>query len=146
VTNDEAATNEDPRLTRERETIAAMIEDYCLSVHVSEEGARAAYDADEPCVDCAELLTYASQRIERCPYGGEKPACARCPIHCYQARRRAEVKTVMRFAGPRMMLRHPYLALRHWLDGRRPVPPRPRGSARAATTDTEGGAASPPWP
>lgn len=122
----------DPRLARERQTVAAMIEEYCFGVHAAEEGARAAYEAEEPCADCAELLAYASQRIERCPYGGEKPACAKCPIHCYQARRRTEVKAVMRYAGPRMMLRHPYLALRHWLDGLHKVPPRPSRAARAA--------------
>jgi hypothetical protein len=121
-----------PRLARERQTIATMIDAFCVGVHAAEEGARAAYDADEPCADCQELLAYASQRIERCPYGGEKPPCAKCPIHCYQARRRAEVKAVMRYAGPRMILRHPYLALRHWLDGFRKVPAHPPRAARAA--------------
>ncbi len=106
-----------------------MIDVYCVGVHAAEEGARAAYDADETCADCRALLAYASQRIERCPYGCEKPPCAKCPIHCYQARRRAEVKTVMRYAGPRMILRHPYLALRHWLDGHREMPARPPRAA-----------------
>ena len=137
MSNDRLPALRDPRLARERHTIAAMIEAYCFGVHAAEEGARAAYEAGEPCADCEELLAYASQRLERCPYGGEKPACAKCPIHCYQARRRAEVKAVMRYAGPRMMLRHPYLGLRHWLDGLRKVPPRPRRAARTAA----GGAA-----
>ena len=132
MTTRRLASLDDPRLAREQQTIAAMIEEYCLGVHVPEEGARAAYAATEPCPDCEELLAYASQRIERCPYGGEKPACAKCPIHCYQARRRAEIKVVMRYAGPRMMLRHPYLALRHWLDGRHEAPPRPPRPARTA--------------
>jgi hypothetical protein len=31
----------------------------------------------------------------------------------------------MRYAGPRMLLRHPVLALRHVADGKRPAPPKP---------------------
>jgi hypothetical protein len=32
------------------------------------------------------------------------------------------MKTVMRYAGPRMLWRHPILSLRHWLDGFREAP------------------------
>jgi hypothetical protein len=32
---------------------------------------------------------------------------------------RERVRTVMRYAGPRMLKRHPYLAVMHILDGRR---------------------------
>jgi hypothetical protein len=35
---------------------------------------------------------------------------------------REQVRVVMRRAGPRMLLRHPLLGIRHLLDGRRPVP------------------------
>jgi hypothetical protein len=58
-----------------------------------------------------------------------KPARAQCPIHCYHPRQRERVKAVMRHAGPRLAFRHTYLALRHWLDGFRKVPPRPRRPA-----------------
>jgi hypothetical protein len=35
----------------------------------------------------------------------------------------------MRYAGPRMLWRHPLLALAHLVvDGRRPAPPKPRGT------------------
>jgi len=44
---------------------------------------------------------------------------------------RARVRDVMRFAGPRMLTRHPYLALMHlWVDGRCPAPER---AARTTT-------------
>jgi hypothetical protein len=29
---------------------------------------------------------------------------------------REPIKAVMRYAGPRMMYRHPWLAVRHWFD------------------------------
>ena len=32
------------------------------------------------------------------------------------------MKQVMRYAGPRMLWRHPILAIRHLLDGQRPLP------------------------
>jgi hypothetical protein len=47
----------------------------------------------------------------------EKPVCVKCPVHCYQRFRREQVKAVMRYAGPRMLWRHPILSLRHWVDG-----------------------------
>jgi hypothetical protein len=35
---------------------------------------------------------------------------------------RDHIKLVMRYAGPRMLLRHPILTIRHLLDARRPAP------------------------
>ena len=61
------------------------------------------------------------ERVDRCPYRADKPTCARCPTHCYRAAERAQVRAVMRYAGPRMILRHPWLTVRHYADqiGRR---------------------------
>lgn len=95
------------RLARERETIAAMLAIYCR-------GRR--HGTDGLCAECRQLSDYALQRIEKCPYGEDKPVCARCPIHCYKPARREEVRKVMRYAGPRMLLYHPLLTLRHYRD------------------------------
>ncbi|MDI9444206.1 MAG: nitrous oxide-stimulated promoter family protein [Planctomycetota bacterium] len=38
---------------------------------------------------------------------------------------RQRVKEVMQYAGPRMLLRHPVLAVRHLLDNRRKPAPKP---------------------
>jgi hypothetical protein len=35
------------------------------------------------------------------------------------------MREVMRFAGPRMLARHPWLAIMHLIDDRRPPPPLP---------------------
>ena len=75
--------------------------------------------------ECAELLVYATRRLDRCVFGDDKPTCAKCTVHCYSADKREEVRAVMRFAGPRMIWRHPVLAVRHVLDGRRPAPSLP---------------------
>ena len=103
----------DQRLARELRTIAAMIGCYCEGHH----DARGAL-----CPECQGLLDYAALRLERCRFGAEKPVCAKCPVHCYQPARREQVRAVMRYAGPRMLWRHPVLSLRHWLDGFRKAP------------------------
>ena len=64
-------------------------------------------------------LEYALARLERCPFGGEKPKCSACPVHCYKPAQREQARLIMRYAGPRMLLRHPLLAIAHQLDGLR---------------------------
>lgn len=80
---------------------------------------------ERPCKACEALLAYATQRIAACPYGEDKPACSQCPIHCYRQAMRERIREVMRFAGPRMIYRHPLLALRHLIVKRRSVRPFP---------------------
>jgi len=84
----------------------------------------------ELCDDCSDLADYADRKLDRCPYGGEKPACANCPIHCYRPEPRERMREVMRFAGPRMLWRHPYLAIRHLLDERKKAPELPKKGDR----------------
>jgi hypothetical protein len=84
------------------------------------------------CEACTQLHTYAFRRLDQCPYGGDKPVCADCPIHCYRADRRQQIRAVMRYAGPRMLWRHPWIALRHLLDARRSVSTSPQKKRSAA--------------
>ncbi len=83
-----------------------------------------------PCPECQDLLQYATQRLSKCPFGEAKPACIHCPVHCYRATYRDRVRQVMRFAGPRMLLRHPILAIRHLMDERKPAPTRAKSNAK----------------
>ena len=99
-----------PRLDREARTIEAMIYLYCRDEH----GSMGAL-----CPDCREVLDYARQRLDKCPFGEGKTTCANCRIHCYKPAMRERVRVIMRYAGPRMLYRHPVLALRHLWDGRR---------------------------
>lgn len=121
-----------PRLARELKTIAAMLRIGCQDRH-----AELPHDEQGLCADCAGLLAYARKRLANCPYGVEKPTCVNCPIHCYGKRQREAVREVMRYAGPRMPTRHPWLAIAHLIDGRRPVPPRPNQGAIAASRAVE---------
>ena len=105
-----------PRMAREARTIAAMIGIYCRDQH----GTRG-----ELCPDCADLLSYAGLRLEKCPFQEHKTTCAKCPVHCYKPARREQIRAVMRHAGPQMLLRHPVLAFYHLvIDSRREKPER----------------------
>ena len=99
---------------REFEMIAAMLRMYCRAHHGRRQGAF--------CNDCKDLHDYARRRLERCVFGEAKPTCANCIVHCYKAAMRQRIRVVMRWAGPRMLWRHPILAVRHMLDGHLPAP------------------------
>lgn len=102
-----------PRLARELETIRAMVRIHCRDRHATPEGL---------CGECVTLMDYATRRVDRCVFGEDKPTCANCKVHCYNAEMRERIRTVMRYAGPRMLWRHPLLAIAHIVDGRRQAP------------------------
>jgi hypothetical protein len=106
-----------PHLARELATIDAMVHIWCRSHHGK---------AHELCGECADLMQYATRRLDRCVFGEEKPTCANCKVHCYNAAMRERIREVMRFAGPRMLWRHPLLALHHVVDKRREARQLPR--------------------
>ena len=108
-------TIDNRRLEREKRTITVMIAMHCRGVH----------KAETLCPDCADLQAYALERLEKCRFGADaglsravlRPTCANCTVHCYKPEMRDRVRVVMRYAGPRMLLRHPLLALWHLWDG-----------------------------
>ena len=51
--------------------------------------------------------------MDKCPFGENKGACSKCEIHCYKPDMRDQVRRVMCYAGPRMLTRHPVLAVEH---------------------------------
>lgn len=107
-------------LLTEFKTVHGMLQIYCKSHHPSE-----IKGENGLCEACHALQNYAEVRLDRCPYGQHKPTCNRCPIHCYKPEPKAQMRAVMRYAGPRMLLHHPILAVRHLLHERRRVPAKP---------------------
>jgi len=69
------------------------------------------------CPDCAALLEYAHWKLDKCPFGENKTSCAKCTIHCYESDMRGKIREVMRFSGPRMLLRNPVTSLMHMIEG-----------------------------
>ncbi|MDN3680609.1 nitrous oxide-stimulated promoter family protein [Vibrio tapetis subsp. quintayensis] len=99
-------------LNTEFKTVSAMVEIYCKAHH----------NTQGLCSECAALIAYAETKLDRCPYGDKKPTCNRCPIHCYKPDPKEQMRLVMRYSGPRMLLHHPLLAVRHLVHEKRPVP------------------------
>lgn len=116
------------RLRRERRTVRIMVGLYCKHHH----------QTPELCPGCEELASYADGRLDLCPFGAEKPSCTNCPIHCYRPEPREKMREVMRFAGPRMLARHPFLAVMHLMDDRRPAPPLASVKSQRREIDAEG--------
>lgn len=109
--------SEHPRIQREKKTISAMMRIYCRDHHGSKKAL---------CEDCTTLLDYARRRLDMCPFQERKPACNHCNVHCYSQGMRERIKTVMCYAGPLMLLRHPLLSLGHLFDKLRKVPELPK--------------------
>lgn len=96
----------DAKRQREKETVSLMISLYCRKNH----GCKAL------CPDCAALDAYARLRSEKCPFMETKTFCSNCAVHCYRPDMRDKIRAVMRFSGPRMLLYHPIMAIRHLIE------------------------------
>ena len=94
------------RISRELTTVRYMTQMYCADNH----------DQEILCESCTELMKYAELRLENCRYQENKPVCSHCPTQCYRKSKAEEMRHVMRHSGPKMIKRHPVLAMRHLLD------------------------------
>ena len=94
---------------REKEVVSLMISLYCRKNHGSK----------TLCPACAELERYARTRSDRCPFMETKTFCANCKVHCYKPDMREKIREVMRFSGPRMLLYHPVMAIRHGIESQK---------------------------
>lgn len=63
----------------------------------------------------SDVLSYAMARLNYCRFGEEKPTCKICPVHCYQKKYQDQMKVIMRYSGPRMLLYHPIMSVEHML-------------------------------
>ena len=93
-------------ISKQKNTIAVMIKIFCKNKHSSN---------NQLCNTCSELLLYAIEKLDKCPFKDNKPTCNKCTVHCYQSDYRQKVREVMIFSGKRMFLRHPILSLYHLL-------------------------------
>lgn len=103
----------------EKQMMEQMVALYCRGNHGK---AR-----DGLCEECAALLAYAGSRTDHCPHMAYKTFCSNCTTPCYSPENRQKVREVMRYAGPRMLLHHPVVALRHAVAARRQKPSRTKG-------------------
>jgi hypothetical protein len=101
------------RMKREKKTIQCMVDIYCKGNHKTH---------GELCADCQQFKEYALMRLDKCPFQDKKTTCGKCLIHCYKPDMKLQVRKVMRYSGPRLLLYHPTLALHHAWDSRRKPP------------------------
>lgn len=94
------------RIEREKRVVSRMIELYCHKK----------LGMTEVSPEYSQLMEYAHRRLDGCKFGAEKPACKRCPIHCYKPEMRQKIREIMRWAGPRMIIYDPVAAIRHLLN------------------------------
>lgn len=106
ILSDSAMSPSKSRLEQENKTIRTMIQMYCKNCHKTNRAL---------CQDCSDLFKYAEERLKSCRFGESKPTCDTCTIHCYKPDMREKVRTVMRYAGPRMIYTHPIMGFRHLL-------------------------------
>lgn len=100
------------RLDREKATVQIMLRLFCKEQHHTAAGL---------CSECQELSDYALNRLAHCKFGGNKPTCGKCTVHCYKPDMRQRIQEIMGYAGPKMLFAHPLMGVRHLLDGFRKV-------------------------
>ena len=100
------------RIEREKQTVQRMIELYCRH-HLKVETMPEEYQ---------HLAEFACRRLDHCKYGENKTACKNCPTHCYASKEREQIREIMRWAGPRVILYspkdaivHTFYNVKHWL-------------------------------
>lgn len=77
------------RIKRDKRILKLMVRLYCRKNHGINK---------ELCPECRELLNYAYLQLEKCKFGGDKPACNKCPVHCYRKDMREKVRQVMKYS------------------------------------------------
>ena len=100
-----ALNDTEARREMEKEGLSQMIRIYCHGNHHTK--------GDQLCPDCQKFEKYAWARTDHCPFMKTKTFCSACKVHCYSKEMRPYVKEIMRYAGPRMLLYHPILAILH---------------------------------
>lgn len=91
------------RIQEEKNVVEKMIRLYCRHKHGEK----------NLCSRCRELLDYAMVRLDHCKFGENKPTCRKCTIHCYKPDMKEDIRIIMRWSGPRMILYHPIDAIKH---------------------------------
>ena len=95
----------DKKRADEKLLVSEMIALYCRRQHKTPKGTL--------CPECRQLHDYALMRIDKCPFMETKTFCSQCKVHCYKKDKREQIRKVMRFSGPRMLVYHPIMAIRH---------------------------------
>jgi hypothetical protein len=113
VTKETPAREADGELAGDLRTVARFIDVYCRYRHkrAAKEPVRLkTHDVKaihgRPlilCGPCRKLLAHAFVKRTYCPLE-PKPACKKCPSHCYAPKYRQQIREVMKYSGRRLIL------------------------------------------
>ena len=92
------------RIEKEKNVVDKMIDIYYVKHGTPEEK--------------EELKAYVMKRLDGCKFQENKTFCSKCPIHCYAPKYKKQIKKVMRYSGPRLVLHHPVMLLKHIWQGK----------------------------
>ena len=102
------------KLSRDLRLLARFVELHCRDRHCGEpRGEFRLKRFDVPalcgapvslCADCRKLLAHAFVKRAACPLD-PKPACKKCPQHCYAPEYRARIRAAMKHSGRKLVLR-----------------------------------------
>jgi len=100
------------KIRRDFKVLSVFIAIYCEKHHenrapVAPNLGKIEFFAPKPlslCPACTRLLMHAMVKRLHCPMT-PKPACKRCPNHCYHPTYRKAIRQVMQFSGRHMLLR-----------------------------------------
>lgn len=104
---------EQRRLRKDLKLLATFVRVYCRDQHAKAEKTPVAMKTHDVeaicgrpvplCRDCQTLLTHAFVKRTHCPLR-PKPACKKCPEHCYAARYRDQMRQVMKYSGRKLVM------------------------------------------
>lgn len=92
---------------KDRRTLEAIGRIYCRGNH-----ADVKRDAGGMCPECREAIEQTLVRVSSCPHGHEGN-CQDCETHCQRGEAQARIKAIMKYAAPRMALRHPIMTIEY---------------------------------
>nr|WP_298876764.1 nitrous oxide-stimulated promoter family protein [uncultured Mogibacterium sp.] len=101
----------DKKRQKEIDMVSEMIQLYCKRKHKN------LYHNGILCDECQELIEYACERSEKCRFMKSKSFCSNCKVHCYSPEMKDKIQKVMRYSGPRIIIYHPLLCLKHVITG-----------------------------
>lgn len=91
-------------IDKDRRTLEAMGRIFCSAHHDCTK------DAAGLCPECRATVDATLERAAACPFGHEGN-CQDCAVRCQRGEARDRIREIMRYAAPRMTLRHPFMTL-----------------------------------
>ena len=90
---------------KEKENIRKSFGKYCNENHGTSD--------EKLCPKCTALLTTVMLKIQRCPYGINKPVCDNCETPCFGEEATNNFREIMKSSRKKMLLSHPLMTIKH---------------------------------